>query len=65
MRLTGASLMLFTEMGAPPEYAKMPPTGHTIAASVLRTERTGPILSGACELNIAAKRVMLPSTISS
>ena len=57
--------MLVTEIGAPPEYAKMPPTGHTIAWSVLRTERTGPTLSGACDLNIAARRVMLPSTISS
>ena len=35
------------------------------AWSVLRTERTGPTLSGACELKIAASRVMPPSTTSS
>ena len=43
----------------------MPPIGHTMLWSVLRTERTGPTLSGACELKIAARRVMPPSTTSS
>src|SRR3954454_1433724 len=33
--------------------------------SVLRTERTGPTRSGACELKIAASRVIPPSTTSS
>ena len=43
----------------------MPPIGHTMLWSVLRTERTGPTRSGACELKIAARRVMPPSTTSS
>ena len=43
----------------------MPPTGQTIAWSVLRTERTGPILSGACDWNISASRVIPHSTTSS
>src|SRR5580765_4520517 len=33
--------------------------------SVLRTERTGPTRWGACELKIAARRVIPPSTTSS
>ena len=44
--MTGAVLMLSIAYGAPPEYAKTPPIGHTMLWSVLRTERTGPTRSG-------------------
>jgi len=39
--------------------------GHPDGWSVLRTERTGPTRSGACELKMAARRVIPPSTTSS
>jgi hypothetical protein len=43
----------------------MPPIGQTTWVSVGRTERTGPTLTGASELKMAARRVMPPLTISS
>src|SRR5688572_7805649 len=49
----------------PPEYATTPPKLRTMPGSMDRTDRTGPTLSGAAELNIAQKRVMPPSTTSS
>jgi hypothetical protein len=36
-----------------------------MSRSVRRTERIGPMTAGACELKMAASRVMPPSTISS
>ena len=62
---TGAALIAATGSAAPPEYAKIPPIGHTMSGSCNRTERTGPIVSGAVELKMATKRVMPPSTSSS
>ena len=62
---TGAFSMLLIAYCAPPEKAKMPPIGVTIARSVRRTERTGPTRPMRRELKIAASRVMPPSTISS
>ena len=44
---------------------KAPPIGQTMSGSSARTDRTGPITSGICELKIATNRVMLPSTTSS
>ncbi len=56
--LTGAALIAVTIDGAPPEKAKMPPTGQTMSGSVNRTERIGPTTSVVRDWNIASSRVI-------
>ena len=62
--LTGAASIACTAACAPPEYAKIPPTGQTMSGSVSRTDRIGPTTSVDRDWNIARKRVIWPSTTS-
>ncbi len=63
--VTGASSIASSAYFAPPENAKIPPTGQTMSGSVRRTDRIGPTTSVDFDWNIASRRVIWPSTTSS
>ncbi len=68
MSCTGALRSRRSTTEAPPDDASSPRVGPAIDASTSRNERTGPTVPTAAALrdwNIAAKRVMPPSTSSS
>ena len=65
MVFTPAPRTLAMNGSIPPEKANTPPSGATIAASVDRTERTGPTTFASCDWYTARKRTTEPSTRSS
>ena len=64
-RATPVAATLFLNGVMPPEKPNTPPIGATIAASVDRTERTGPITSTSLDWYTARNRTTEPSTRSS